>query len=318
MARGVTPLGLPYKPQSMNLRRLLTPVLPLLLLALPSTVQAKTRPATSAAKPERARPALWKVADEDTTIWLFGTIHILPPGIDWYAGPVASALQSSDTLVTEVVEVDSPATAAETARIALANPPRNLREGLPADTRRAYETALGTLRLPASIFDANDPWYAAVALSTLPVMKDGFGAVNGAEALLGAKAKALGLKQAGLETAEGQLKLFDSLPHDTQVAYLAEVIESLPKVRQEIGDMVDAWKAGKADRLATLMNEDESDPTLMKVLLVDRNKAWARWIGERLKQPGTVFMAVGAGHLAGKDSVQAQLAAGRIRVKRVR
>jgi uncharacterized protein YbaP (TraB family) len=66
------------------------------------------------------------------------------------------------------------------------------------------------------------------------------------------------------------------------------------------------------------MNEDESDPLLMKVLLVDRNKAWAKWIEDRLKQPGTVFVAVGAGHLAGKDSVQAQLAVDGVKAKWVR
>ena len=66
------------------------------------------------------------------------------------------------------------------------------------------------------------------------------------------------------------------------------------------------------------MNEDESDPVLMKVLLVDRNKAWAKWIVDRLKQPGTVFVAVGAGHLAGKDSVQTQLSADGVKARRVR
>jgi uncharacterized protein YbaP (TraB family) len=282
---------------------------PLLLLVAPTLAPAKEAPAA-------AKPALWKVSDEDTTIWLFGTIHILPAGIEWYSGPIAQALEASDTLVTEIVEPHDPETQAKTARIALSDPPRNLRETLPAEERAQFEAALASLQLPPQMFDANDPWYAAVALSTLPLMKDGFGTMNGAEALLIAKAQ--GKRHLGLETTEQQLGLFDSLPADTQVRYLGEVLDDLPKVREEIAAMVEAWKAGKADRLAALMNDDETDPQLMKTLLTDRNKAWAQWIGERLKQPGEVFVAVGAGHLAGKDSVQAMLEADRIKVKRVR
>jgi uncharacterized protein YbaP (TraB family) len=308
----------------MILRRSLLALLSPFVLLAPGAAFAGTNAAPNAAPPppvkieEKAKPALWKVADEDTTIWLFGTIHILPAGIDWYSGPVAKALESSDTLVTEIVAADDPAVAAKVGQIALSSPPRNLREQLPADVRKEYEAALTALQLPVSAFDANDPWYAAVVLSTLPVMKEGYDPNHGAETLLAAKAKAKGLPQVGLETAEGQLGLFDALPPETQVTYLREVLESFPKIGTEIRGMINAWKGGKADELAKLMNEDESDPLLMKVLLVDRNKAWAQWIAKRLEQPGTVFVAVGAGHLAGRDSVQAQLAAAKIKSKRVR
>ena len=306
---------------------------PFLLFALPAAACAQDAapraaapatapdpgPAPAPAKPQvKAKPALWKVADKDTTIWLFGTIHILPPGIAWYDGPVAKALESSDTLVTEVVEPEDPAVAQQIARIALSDPPRNLREQLPAQERAKYEAALTSLHVPVSAFDANDPWYAAVALSTLPLIQAGFGTMNGAEALLVAKAREKGMARLGLETAQMQLGLFDSLPQETQIGYLGDVLESFPKVREEVGAMLEAWKSGKADTLAQLMNEDQDDPQLMKVLLVDRNKAWAKWIEERLKRPGTVFIAVGAGHLAGKNSVQAQLAADRVKTKRVR
>ena len=83
------------------------------------------------------------------------------------------------------------------------------------------------------------------------------------------------------------------------------------------GAMVAAWQVGQADRLAQLLNEEEDDPKLRKVLLTGRNKAWAKWLRARLKQPGTVFVAVGAGHLAGKGSVQDQLARRGIKASRV-
>jgi len=298
------------------LRRALARLLPLALLLFgPGHAWAEAAPDHGAV---HAKPALWKVVDKDTTIWLFGTIHILPPGIVWYDGKIAKALAGSDTLVTEVVEANDPAVAAKVAALALSDPPRNLRDQLPAKERAEFEAALASLHLPPAALDANDPWYAAVVLSTMPLLRDGFGAMNGAEAQLIAQAKARGMTRIGLETPEMQLGLFDSLPQEVQIGYLGEVLESLPKVREEVGAMVEAWKGGKADHLARLMNEDESDPELTRVLLVDRNKAWAKWIRERLKQPGTVFVAVGAGHLAGLESVQAQLAAAGLKAKRVR
>ena len=71
--------------------------------------------------------------------------------------------------------------------------------------------------------------------------------------------------------------------------------------------MVEAWRTGDAAKLATLMNAEEDDPAMVEALLTRRNKAWAQWIKARLDQPGTAFIAVGAGHLGGKGSVQDQL-----------
>jgi len=81
--------------------------------------------------------------------------------------------------------------------------------------------------------------------------------------------------------------------------------------------MVGAWKQGDPERLARLLNEDESDPQMRRVLITDRNATWARWLKARLDRPGTVFVAVGAGHLAGEDSVQDMLAKAGVRTKRV-
>jgi len=292
----------------------------LLALLLPFTAHAREATAPPPAQPAGqapARPALWKVADEDTTIWLFGTIHILPGGIEWYGGPVASALEGADTLITEITEEDAAQAGPTMARLAMAEPPANLRDAMSPDQRQRYEAALTRLQLPVSLFDAHDPWFAAVMLTTLPLIRDGYGTVNGAEALLSQRAKAASLPHLGLETTEYQLGLFDSLPLEVQLRYLDEVVASLPEIGQDVAAMVEAWKKGEAETLAKLMNEDEADAALMQVLLVDRNKAWAQWVQKRLETPGRVFVAVGAGHLAGKDSLQAYLAKRGISVTRV-
>jgi uncharacterized protein YbaP (TraB family) len=82
----------------------------------------------------------------------------------------------------------------------------------------------------------------------------------------------------------------------------------LPSALDELRDIVEAWKKGDAETLAKLMNEEDDAPELMELLLHNRNRTWANWIKARMDRPGTVFLAVGAGHLAGKGSVQQELA----------
>lgn len=257
---------------------------------------------------EKAVPALWVVSDEDTTIYLFGTIHAMPPGIAWLGGPVLEAFDGSQELVTEITEADP----LEMQRLVLARAllpeGQSLRGMLTADVRAAYEKQLGALEMPAQVFDGYEPWYAAVALSTIPLSKAGYDSTNGVEQVLDARAKALGRPHSGLETAEYQLTLFDSLPLDTQKRYFAEVVAQLPTVSQQLDAVIAAWRKGDAEELAQLINAEEDDPLMIDVLLTSRNRAWADWIKKRLDQPGAVFVAVGAGHLAGPGSVQEQLA----------
>ena len=282
-----------------------------------STTLVQVAPSTAAATAAPARPALWKVADEDTTIYLFGTIHALPGGIDWLHGNVAQAIDRSQELVTEITDGSSPELQARVMGKAMLTPGKSLRDLLNEGERKRYEAAIKTLGLPESTFDAFKPWYAAVGLATLPLVRSGYSAENGVEEALEARIKPRNLPHSGLETMEFQLGLFDGLPPAVQKRYLMDVIDGLPQITGELDRMVAAWKAGDADRLASIMNEDEEDPAMMEALITNRNRAWAQWVQARLARPGTVFVAVGAGHLAGDGSVQAQLAAKGLTTQRV-
>ena len=256
----------------------------------------------------RAHPALWRIADADTTIYLFGTIHALPPGFEWFEGPLVSAFDSADELVTEIVE-EEPARA-QAQLVARAALPRgtSLRGLLTPRQRAAYQAAMAAAGMPLAAFDRFEPWYAAVSLATLPMERAGFARENGAEAVLETRAKALGRPQSALETADYQLALFDTLPLAVQTRYLAEVVRTMPELPDDLAKMVAAWEAGDADTLAKLINADADEPELAERLITVRNRAWAGWIAARMARPGTVFVAVGAGHLAGPRSVQDLLA----------
>jgi len=104
---------------------------------------------------------------------------------------------------------------------------------------------------------------------------------------------------------------------ETQLFYLRQVVQGVPDMKAKLDEMIARWLEGDADALARLINEEETDPVLMDRLLTQRNVNWAEWIGQRLDKPGTVFMAVGAGHLAGDESVQSMLTRRGITVTRV-
>ncbi|MFC4295236.1 TraB/GumN family protein [Novosphingobium tardum] len=287
--------------------------------ALPAAVPTQLKPAAPVAPVPAvaARPALWAVKDADTTIYLFGTIHALKPGIAWFDGPVAKAFDGSQELVTEVADVGSLDAAQTLMSRALLPEGESLRAKLSDADRAAYDAALAKASIPAAAIDKFKPWYAAVALSSLPLMRAGYAIDQGVEIQLAAKAKAQQKQQGALETVAYQLGLFDSLPEASQLSYLRQVVANLDNVTTQIESLIGEWSKGDADKLAQEMNADTSDPVLVKALLTQRNHAWADWIGKRMEQPGTVFLAVGAGHLAGPDSVQTALAAKGIAAQRL-
>ena len=297
-------------------QKLPSPQAPALRAVPPTSPPAQSPPLEDIA-PRPLRPALWLVADEDTRIYLFGTIHALRPGLPWFDGEVARAFAESGTLVTEIADVGSIDTAQTLLGSAMLPEGQSLRAKLSHTDRAAFDAALAKAAIPSAALDRFKPWYAAVVLSSLPLLRAGYKIDEGVEIQLAKQARAGGKKQEALETAAYQLGLFDSLPEASQLAYLRQVVDNLDKVTAQIDTLIGEWGEGDAEGLAAQMNADKSDAELVEVLLARRNRAWAEWIDTRLDQPGTVFLAVGAGHLAGPGSVQDMLTARGITTARV-
>lgn len=299
--------------------RLIAPLALVLATAAPAQEQQLPAPQPVVAEPApvEVHPALWKLGDADTTIYLFGTIHLLPQGIDWFGGPVAQAFAGSTELVTEIPEIDPATSQAVLMKRAILPEGQSLRAQMQPKERAKFEATLTGLGLPANAFDRFKPWYAAVVLATVPLQRKGYSLASGVESDLAERAKSAKLPRVGLETLDYQLGLFDAFSPKVQRRYLFEVIDALPDLEKDVDSLVSAWRLGDATKLADLMNAEQDDPAMVAVLLTNRNKAWARWIKARLAQPGTVFIAVGAGHLGGKGSVQDQLAAVGLKTDRV-
>ena len=283
-----------------------------------ATVQDALDALKATAATTDADPALWVVKDRDTTIYLFGTVHLLKPGLSWFDEGVKTAFDSSDELVLEMVQ---PAPAAMQSLVmskGFTTVGPTLTERLPAADRPVYLKALADLGIPSAIFDRAQPWLVATNLSLAPLMKLGYDPASGPESVLTAAAATEKKKISGLETPEQQIGFLAGLSEPTQVAFLESTLKDLPKVATSMSDMVGAWSRGDPAKLGELMNDGVKDtPELAKTLLYDRNARWAQWIKARMAKPGTVFIAVGAGHLAGQQSVIEQLKALKLTATRV-
>jgi uncharacterized protein len=298
------------------------PLLAALLAAsflAPSHVFAKTASPPIAATSIIANPAIWVVKDDDTTIYLFGTVHLLRPNIVWFKGEVKSAFDASPEIVLELIDGDDPASQQKMLTRAMDPKGVPITKRLAPKDAEAYVAMMKDIGIPHQGFEQFKPWFVSIALSLLPMQKAGYDPNSGVERTLTAEAKKSGKTLIGLETADQQLGYFDSLSEKQQIDMLNSAVREAPESGKTIDAMVDAWVKGDPARLAKNLNKGmTSTPELAKLLLSDRNERWATWIDNRMDQPGTVFIAVGAGHLAGKGSVQDFLKRHKLKATRIK
>ncbi|MBD2841843.1 TraB/GumN family protein [Erythrobacter rubeus] len=281
--------------------------------------EADAAEATEAVEEQPGSPALWQVSDEDTTIYLFGTVHMLPQDVDWYSGPVKEAISSSDSLVTEI-DMNPELTAAMGQLIGqkgMLTDGQTLRSLMTDEQRATYEEGLAKVGIPPEAFDGMEPWLASIALLQIVTQASGFSDDLGVEKVLEATVPE-GTERVALETVEFQISIFDELPVDQQILFLLEGAGDPMAGIETLNQLVTEWAEGDVEELGNLMNEGMmAHPNLAEQLLYMRNENWAEWIDTRMDDPGTVFIAVGAGHLAGERSVQDYLATRGITVNRV-
>lgn len=270
----------------------------------------------SVAKP--VKPALWKVTDADTTIYLFGTIHLLPKDLAWQSPKIAAALRSSRELYLETVLDDPQKSAAVLRDIGLSPGLPPLLDRVPADKRAALQRAVTRSGVPLAALDRFETWAAALTLASAGLRDLPVSAEYGAEAVLTRQFRADNKPVAGLETTEQQLGFFDGLPEAAQRQFLVSVAEDETSAKAQFDKMIAAWGSGDVAKIAlTFDDELKLSPELTDALLKRRNANWSAWIRQRMAQPGAVFVAVGAGHLAGKDSVYSMLSKAGLKVTRL-
>lgn len=266
----------------------------------------------SAASPAHAQPPVWVVRDADSEMLLFGSVHVLPPGLDWRPAALDAALSQADDIWFELPV--GPDADAEAARLAAAwgylPPDRTLTGLLSVDGAARLARVAQQYGLPMALIDRFEPWLAEVALAGATYRAAGADSASGVEKSLAAAAPPAAARRA-LETPAEQIALFDGTPMPEQVASLEESLTETEDDPQAYAELVEAWMRADVATLETdaLGPLREAAPGLYARLVTARNAAWTRTLDARLKGAGRSVVVVGVGHLLGADGLPARLRA---------
>lgn len=270
---------------------------------------AQTTPAIEAEAPPK--PAIWKIADADTTIYLFGTVHVLPPTLTWHSPAVDKALEEAKAVYFETNTEGDPTVFREIVeRLGKYEPSQRLSDRLSLEDLEKLKAALAKLDLPLIALESMRPWYAGIVISEAVVRRAGYDVTSGVESVLRPAAEAGGKEIRFLETVEQQMASFATLPEPVQIRFLTGGLAQIDTASEELGNLVNAWKKGDVDGLTKLLIDDDlgTIPELYDALLKHRNANWTPEIDSLMKsETGTFLIAVGAAHLIGKDSVISML-----------
>ena len=254
-----------------------------------------------------AEPALWKVTHGQTTAYLYGSVHLLKPDAVWDTPKVEAALSKAKELWLEIKDVDDPAAMRPlVAKLGL-DSSHPLSSQLEPAYQEKLKKALKSVGYSETALEPMRPWLAALTLNLAPLQRGGYDPEAGVDRLLKAAAKARGLAIDAFETSEAQLHYLADLPHELQLEMVREALDEFDTAIDELNRLEGAWERGDVKEIDRLMRSD-MPPVLYKRLIKQRNVRFAKALIARMQKPGVIFVAVGAGHLAGPDSVQAELA----------
>lgn len=292
--------------------RLFTHFLALCALTLVAACGSDPAPAPVA----RGGPALWQVERGDMKGWLFGTIHVLPKGVAWETPAISEAMAKADRLILEAADLqDEQKTLAlfESMGRSPGLPPLDRR--VPEEEQAALTKAISEGGTSTQLLSGYESWAAAMLLSAATQQGLGVSQDDGVEPVLIATFKKAGKPIGGLETIERQFGAFDTLPEAAQSRLLVQTVHEAKDMKGLYDRILKAWTTGDMDAIAKEdENGEQPDPMVEEAVLVARNRDWVKAI-EPMK--GAPFIAVGAGHLTGRENLIELLKARGFTVTRV-
>lgn len=279
---------------------------------------------TSHAQPETYGPGLpmWVVRDDDSTIYLTGTVHVLRDEHHWRSPKLDAAFEQASELYLELAEIADEAALnaaiAELMKTYAAYDGKPLSSILNEDENRQLSQILAEAGAPPDVMDMLDrmqPWVTLHTIGREYFTGGIYKSENGIDNVLAQMANARGKPVHGMESLETQIKLSAQGTVDQQIAQIRATLRMPPGARAKALQMADlafgSWVRGEV-HLAEAMIVYQTMTAAMTgmtldPLFKDRNEAWAALIEEKLKGSGVTFIAVGAGHLLGPDSLQERL-----------
>ena len=249
---------------------------------------------------------LWSVEKGKSTIYLLGSIHLLPRELKTLNKAIEAGYSDSKIIVfeTNIDSLSDPAFEAKVANLGLLPPGQTLEQQVSKQTYTLLQQKVGELGLQVEIFNQFKPWLCALTLTSMELQRLGFNPNYGIDKLFFDRAKQDGKDMRFLETTDDQLELFTEMSRQEEDSFLAKVLQELDTTRVKVIEMVNAWKSGDSDKLASMVKvEFEGHPEVYARMLVERNQKWVKQIEDLSGQDGNSLVVVGAAHLVGDDSI---------------
>ncbi|MEL6979141.1 MAG: TraB/GumN family protein [Pseudomonadota bacterium] len=258
------------------------------------------------------RPALWRVADADTTIFLFGSIHVLRSQDKWLFPELESALDAAD-----VVYFEAPSdffaqsnVALTVARLAFNPAGVTLSEQLSSKARAQLASVASRFSLEPDMLETMRPWYAFMALAAAAALSSGAEPTYGVDGVLEFEARRAGKSVRTFETLEQQIRFFSELDQATQIELLETSLQELIDIPDQLEQLIAAWATADQAALEDLAvgGLARAPQPFFDTIYTNRNKAWAETLDDVMREEAGVFLVVvGAAHLVGEDAVQTLL-----------
>lgn len=252
------------------------------------------------------QPAMYTVHGKHNVLHLVGTVHLLQQN-----EPVPSNISNVYTNVSQLLmEIDT-STADPMAIQSLIidsgvlSPPMNLQQRVGATTYARVKSAVETIGLDMALFDQMRPWLVALELEQAMYTKLGFDPNSGIEVQLTKLAAHDKKTIAGLETLKEQIGFFANLDDKTELDYLNSTLDELGDLRNELNQVVNAWRRGDESQLQSLLQrETKGHEAFFNALIFDRNRRWISQLTALLETSDENYLvAVGALHLVGDNGV---------------
>lgn len=252
---------------------------------------------------------VWKIKGQSNTVYLLGSVHFLRAQDYPLPGVFESAYLDAEELYMELDldDLDPVETVRITREKGMLKEGQSLQELMGNDYAEAANQA-GQIGLDLAMLKSAKPWLAAMTVVQLQLMKLGYDQRHGVEMHFVRKAQNDKKQIHGLETMQYQLELLDDLPLSSQRDFLLQTLAEAADMEDEMESITEAWREGDSDSVAKqMLAELEALPGLYRTLIVDRNENWLKTVRDLLRADKDYLVVVGAGHLAGKDSLVKKL-----------
>ncbi len=249
---------------------------------------------------------IYKIKDNNSQIFLFGSIHVLRQS-DYPLDPVIDqAFTKSETLILEVHpdSLAKPSTRQLMQEKAFLPDAAPLSERLHRETYALLKITAENAGIPIQSYQQVEPWFAGLSVTMQKLESLGFSPEYGVEIHFYQQAIQTVKKIKGLETVQDQIALFDSLSMEDQDKLVMQSLIDLAVLEKDFQLLLKAWKQGQSEKLGTLLHQSFKEyPDIYRALVINRNNHWLTEIKNYLKSDKDAFIVVGAAHLVGPDGL---------------